>query len=72
MLRLNGKLFVGDDTVDEDFREVTLKDVYNWMFEKHPVLLGHLEGCIITWWVLVIAAFIMRCCGKELGWVDRK
>ena len=48
-------------------------DVRQWMFDNHPLLLGHIEGCVIVYWSLVIVAFFMRVFRhKELGWVDIK
>lgn len=43
------------------------------MFERHPFILGHIEGCIVVYWALMISGWIARIFfKKQLGWVDKK
>ena len=47
-----------------------LYEIRDEMFERHPLILGHIEGCILVYWSVVIACFIMKIFFKrKLDWV---
>ena len=59
----------------ENVEEVVLdekKDDTDWLtIGIGSFIVGHIECCVITYWVLVLAALFMRIFKhKQLGWVD--
>lgn len=55
------------DSIKANFAD--LAEIRDEMFDRHPFLLGHIEGCIIVYWTIVISCFIMKLFKRKLGWV---
>ena len=47
-----------------------IPEIVGLMFDRHPMILGALEGCVIVYGALVVSCFFMKLfCKKQLGWV---
>ena len=48
-------------------------DIREEMFDRHPFVLGIIDGCIIWYLITIITCNIAKVFfKKELGWVDKK
>lgn len=42
-----------------------LMEIRAEMFNRHPCILGHIEGCIIIYWFILIGAFVVSLIKKK-------